>query len=471
MNRNPPVLMVIWMSAAMLVMSTGMAWGWPLWSVVLMGGILIGMAYGLTRQSWKKVCEQQKDLQAGLDQLSQISEFTKTQASRSLVGDPNGDGPRLHQLVALVQARVTNLEEERAKIVAVVENLVEGVLAFDPKGKTLFSNPSARRILGLESKPLQGLTVWEVIRHQELAELVESCQHLGLHESRHAEVTLHSPVSMVLEVYALPVPFSNKKQGSVIVLHDVTELRRLEQVRAEFIDNVSHELRTPLTAIVGYLETLLDEPSLEAPQNRKFLQVAHQHAERLSRLVNDLRSLAEIESGNIVLRREGLSLGNVVDDVCEMLQSQALKKDLQFVNHVNDAMKVWTDRDRLVQILVNLVDNSIKYTQAGGTISFHVRPDNDRVALQVKDTGQGIPSRDLPRITERFYRVDRARSREEGGTGLGLSIVKHLVQMLGGKLRIQSEVGKGTTVEVDLPVSSDGATPTAAEQNGSSAKG
>ncbi|MCA9476848.1 MAG: GHKL domain-containing protein, partial [Nitrospira sp.] len=313
--------------------------------------------------------------------------------------------------------------------------------------------PSAREILGLEGNAIQGLTVWEVIRHQELAELVEVCRHLPLHESRHAEVVLHSPASMVLEVYALPVPFSNKKQGSVIVLHNVTELRRLEQVRSEFIDNVSHELRTPLTAIVGYLETLLDEPSLETPHNRKFLHVAHQHAERLSRLVNDLRSLAEIESGSIVLRRESLLLGNVVDEVCDMLQPQAMKKDLQFLNHLNDATEVRTDRDRLIQILVNVVENAIKYTPAGGTISFHVRSDGDRVVLQVKDTGQGIPSRDLPRITERFYRVDRARSREEGGTGLGLSIVKHLVHMLGGKLRIQSEVGKGTSVEVDLPCS------------------
>ena len=455
MNCTPPLLVVMWMSAAIVLVSGGMAWGWPLWAVVLLAAGLIGSGYVLTEQSWKKVCEQQEDLQAGLHQLRQISGPQENQASRSHGGDPNGEVPRLSHLVTQIQARVANLEEERAKIVAVVENLVEGVLAFDPKGKVLFSNPSARRILGLEATALQGLTVWEVIRHQELAELVESCRHLALHESRHAEVTLHSPIPMVLEVYALPVPFSNKKQGSVIVLHDVTELRRLEQVRAEFIDNVSHELRTPLTAIVGYLETLIDEPSLETPHNRKFLQVAHQHAERLSRLVNDLRSLSEIESGNIVLRGEALLLGNVVDDVCEMLQSQALKKDLQFVNHLNDAPEIWTDRDRLFQILVNVVDNAIKYTPPGGRISFHVRTAGDRVALQVKDTGQGIPSRDLPRITERFYRVDRARSREEGGTGLGLSIVKHLVQLLGGKLRIQSEVGKGTTVEVDLPVTLD----------------
>ena len=450
MDQNPPLLVVMWMSAAIVLVSGGMAWGWPLWSIVVLGSVLVGVAFVLTRHGWKRMCERQENFQADVHQLSQIVGLSDHGVS---AGEKNGERLTLHTLVGQIQSRIGSLEEDRAKIVAVVENLVEGVLAFDPKGKVLFSNPSAREILGLEGNAIQGLTVWEVIRHQELAELVEVCRHLPLHESRHAEVVLHSPASMVLEVYALPVPFSNKKQGSVIVLHNVTELRRLEQVRSEFIDNVSHELRTPLTAIVGYLETLLDEPSLETPHNRKFLHVAHQHAERLSRLVNDLRSLAEIESGSIVLRRESLLLGNVVDEVCDMLQPQAMKKDLQFLNHLNDATEVRTDRDRLIQILVNVVENAIKYTPAGGTISFHVRSDGDRVVLQVKDTGQGIPSRDLPRITERFYRVDRARSREEGGTGLGLSIVKHLVHMLGGKLRIQSEVGKGTSVEVDLPCS------------------
>jgi two-component system phosphate regulon sensor histidine kinase PhoR len=239
----------------------------------------------------------------------------------------------------------------------------------------------------------------------------------------------------------------------VIVLHDVTQLRRLEQVRAEFIDNVSHELRTPLAAIIGYLETLIDEPSLETPNNRKFVHVAHQHAERLNRLVDDLRSLSEIESGKVVLRWETVRLRDVVEEVTEMLQSQGQKKRLQFLNEIDGMDCVWADRDRVVQILVNLVDNAIKYSLEGGSISFLIQRLETSIVLQVKDTGQGIPSTDLSRITERFYRVDRARSRKEGGTGLGLSIVKHLVHLLNGQLRIQSEIGKGTTIEVVLPIS------------------
>lgn len=441
------------MVAAMVGVGGSMVWEWPFWTVGLLGVGLVGAAVFMTRNAWDRTRTNQEDLFSGIRQLQQLSESGPARAP--LVLEPDSLGIHIQRMVAVVGKRMTSLEEERTKIIAIMENLVEGVVAFDPKGKVVFTNPSANRILGLDTKTIQGRSVWEIIRNQELASLVEGCQQLAWHERRRAEIELHLPASMVLEVYALPFPFSNQNKGSVLVLHDVTELRRLEQVRAEFIENVSHELRTPLTAIVGYLETLVDEPSLETPNNRKFVHIAHQHAERLSRLVEDLRSLSEIESGKVVLRCEVVPLCEVAQDVSEMFQHQTAKKELRISNSIGGEIRAWADRDRLIQILVNIVDNAIKYTPAGGTISFQAMPHGaQQISLQVKDTGQGIPSMDLPRITERFYRVDRARSREEGGTGLGLSIVKHLLQLLGGKLRIQSEFGKGTTVEVILPVSS-----------------
>ncbi len=450
--RNPSLILVGWMVAAMIGVGVAVAKAWPFWVVVLSGAGLVGVAVLLTRDIWDQTRENHEDVITGVRQLEQLSGIDEARASRVL--EPDVLGGHIQRLVENVKKRITYLEEERTKIIAIMENLVEGVVAFDPKGKVLFTNSSAHRILGLDAQALQGRSLWEIIRNQELAGLVEGCQELAWHERRQAEVELHPPVSMVLEVYALPFPFSNQKKGSVLVLHDVTQLRRLEQVRTEFVENVSHELRTPLTAIVGYLETLVDEPSLETPNNRKFVQVAHQHAVRLSRLVEDLRSLSEIESGKVVLRCESVPLYEVVQDVCEMFQHQLSKKNLQISNTIGVELSAWVDRDRLIQILVNLVDNAIKYTSDGGTISFQAIPVGDeRISLQIKDTGQGIPSTDLPRITERFYRVDRARSREEGGTGLGLSIVKHLLQLLDGKLRIQSELGKGTTVDVILPVS------------------
>lgn len=450
--RNPSLILMGWMVAAMIGVGVAVARAWPFWVVVLLGAGLVGVAVVMTRKTWDQTRENHEDLMTGVRQLEQLSGGDEARASR--VVEPDALGGHLQRLVENVKKRMTSLEEERTKIIAIMENLVEGVVAFDSKGKVLFTNSSAHRILGLDAKAIQGRSVWEIIRNQELAGLVEGCQELAWHERRQAEVELYPPVSMVLEVYALPFPISNQKKGSVLVLHDVTELRRLEQVRTEFIENVSHELRTPLTAIVGYLETLVDEPSLETPNNRKFVHVAYQHAERLSRLVEDLRSLSEIESGKILLRCELVPLREVAQDVCEMFPNQLSKKKLQISNEIGVEFSAWADRDRLIQILVNLVDNAIKYTPAGGLISFQAMPlRNQEISLQVNDTGQGIPSIDLPRITERFYRVDRARSREEGGTGLGLSIVKHLLQLLGGTLRVQSELGKGTTMEVILPVS------------------
>jgi len=448
---NSPLLLAGWMMAAMVVVGAGLSWGWPLWFVGLMGIGLMSAAYVMALKVWNQTRENEGRIRASLQQLQQVTKGSEGQPP--LQSEPDALGLELEHTVIQIQARMANLEEERAKIAAIVEKLVEGVVAFDSKGQVLFSNPSAYRILGLDERQLQGRTIWEVIRNKELAELVERCKDLALHESQRAEIEIYAPVPMTLEVYGLPFPLANQKKGSVIVVHDVTRLRRLEQVRAEFVENVSHELRTPLAAIIGYLETLIDEPFLETPNNRKFVHVAHQHAERLSRLVNDLRSLSEIESGNVVLRWETVGLKDVVDEVTEMLQSQGQKKCLQFLNQIDETACVWADRDRVVQILVNLVDNAITYSSEGGNISFQIQRLDKSIVLQVKDTGQGIPSTDLSRITERFYRVDRARSRAEGGTGLGLSIVKHLVQLLNGQLRIHSELGKGTTVEVVLPIS------------------
>jgi two-component system phosphate regulon sensor histidine kinase PhoR len=438
------------MVAAMVVIGAGLTWGWSLWSVGLLGIGLLSVAYMVTRKAWSQTCDTEKKIRASLIDLRQVIDSPGERTAFS--SPPESLGSEFQDTVNQIKKRMGNLEEERAKISAIVGNLVEGVVAFDPQGLVLFSNSSACRILGLDEQQLQGRSVWEVIRNKELAELVERCRDLQLYERQRAEVAIHAPARMTIEVYGLPFPLANQKKGSVIVLHDVTQLRRLEQVRAEFIDNVSHELRTPLAAIIGYLETLIDEPILETPNNRKFVHVAHQHAERLSRLVDDLRSLSEIESGKVVLRGQAVRLKDLVDEVSEMFQSEIQKKHLHITNRIDVETTVWADRDRVIQILLNLVDNAMKYTPEGGSISFDTQRQNERILLHVNDTGQGISSTDLPRITERFYRVDRARSREEGGTGLGLSIVKHLVQLLGGQLRIQSELGKGTSIEIDLPV-------------------
>jgi two-component system phosphate regulon sensor histidine kinase PhoR len=361
-------------------------------------------------------------------------------------------GRTLNQLAASLQDRILALESERAKVSAILDSMVEGVIALDPQGKILVTNPSAGRILDLIDENVEGQSLLEVVRNKELADLVNWCQTLNAAERYRREVDLHTPKQRVLEVNAMPLPLSHQQRGIVLVLHDITELRRLEQVRAEFVANVSHELRTPLTAINGYLETLLDESPIEPSTHRQFLEIAHLHAERLGRLIDDLLSLSNIETGKVVLHQSEVNLSDIVQEVVAMFEKDATKKGVTFVNRVDPLIFVYADRDRLSQILVNLVDNAVKYTSADGQVLFaSAFQGDDQIALHVQDTGQGIPAQDLPRITERFYRVDKARSRELGGTGLGLAIVKHLVQLHSGTLAIESEVGKGTKVQITLP--------------------
>ena len=356
----------------------------------------------------------------------------------------------LVHLTAFSEERLQALESERAKIGAVLDSMVEGVIALDRQGLVLLMNPSARRILDLGQEPVVGQSLLEVIRNRGLADLVELCQTLEPSEQCRREVGLQLPVQRNLEVNAMPLPES---QGVVLVLHDITELRRLEQVRVEFVANVSHELRTPLTAIKGYLETLIDEAPAEPLTHRRFLEVAHTHADRLSRLINDLLNLSDIETGKVVLRTRSVGLQDFVNEAFTIFEKEATKRGVKLQNEISADMVVWADRDRLSQIFVNLVDNAVKYTPKGGSVTFKaVARGSKFIGFQVIDTGQGIPPTDLPRITERFYRVDKARSRELGGTGLGLAIVKHLVQLHGGTLHIDSEVGKGTIIEIGLPV-------------------
>jgi len=231
----------------------------------------------------------------------------------------------------------------------------------------------------------------------------------------------------------------------------LAEVRRLEQVRTEFVANVSHELRTPLTVIKGYLETLLDEAPAQPETHRRFLEVAYTHAARLSRLVDDLLELSNLETGKAVLKLSAVDIHGAADEIVAMFEKKAAHKTLVVRNETPTGLLARADRDRLSQVLVNLVDNAVKYTPEGGTVTIGgARRPDQLVALWVSDTGSGIPSSDLPRLTERFYRVDKARSRELGGTGLGLAIVKHLVQAHGGELVIESDLGKGTKVSFTL---------------------
>jgi len=367
-------------------------------------------------------------------------------------------GAALNRLAAALAEKVQTLETQRAEVAAILDRMVEGVIALDDRGRVFLLNPGARAMFALGDEPVDGRPLVEVVRQKALLDLVEASRAAGPAAPAQREIELGPPLSRVVRAHAVSVAFADRRTGTVLVLHDVTELRRLERVRVEFVANVSHELRTPLTAIKGYLETLLHGALEEPAHARRFLETAHTHAERLGRLVDDLLQLSDVETGRVTLRLEPVDLREVAATAVAMFERPAAGKALTLANDVPPGVSVQADRDRLVQILVNLVDNAVKYTPDRGRVAIGATPaGGGSVELRVADTGIGIPSTDLPRITERFYRVDRARSRELGGTGLGLAIVKHLVQAHGGALRVESELGKGTTVRVTLP----GVTPAA----------
>ena len=359
-------------------------------------------------------------------------------------------GRALNVMTLRLREQIHNIETERAKATAILDGMVEGVVAVDGQECILLMNERARAMFGVGPGRGEGKPFLEVIRNADLHEIFRSGRTAG-GVFRH-ELRLIHPTDRTLRVTAVPLRLAGEEPGLVLVIDDVTELRRLEQVRTEFIANVSHELRTPLTAIQGYLETLLGG-ALEEPEHaRRFVEIAFRHTERLGRLLNDLTDLSNIELGKVSLRLAPTPLRPIVDSVLELVAAKARDGEITLTTEVSEVIHVQADRDRLVQVLINLVDNAVKYTPAGGAVAVRARPTADgRVEVSVSDTGVGIPRAALPRITERFYRVDKARSRELGGTGLGLAIVKHLVLAHGGDLAIDSEEGRGTTVRVLLP--------------------
>ena len=362
-------------------------------------------------------------------------------------------GRSLNVMAGRLREKVGDLEREQAKATAVLDAMVEGVIATDGHDHIILINERARVLFGLGRARADRLPLLEVIRNVDLHDVLGESRLTADGAVVSREVKLSEPSERVLQVHAVPLRFTGEARGVVMVLHDITELRRLEQVRTEFVANVSHEIRTPLTAIHGYLETLIDG-ALEEPENaRKFLGIVFRHTERLGRLTDDLTDLSNIELGRISLRLEPTAVAEVADSVLAIIAPRASAGQVTVEATLPaDLPRVVADRDRLAQILINLVDNAVKYTPKGGRVWLEGRVrEPGFVEVAVCDTGAGIPKADLPRLTERFYRVDKARSRDLGGTGLGLAIVKHLVLAHGGELTIDSELWKGTTVRFTLP--------------------
>jgi two-component system phosphate regulon sensor histidine kinase PhoR len=335
---------------------------------------------------------------------------------------------------------------------ALFENMLEGVLLLDETGRVQFTNTACRRFFGLATD-IRGKTLLEAFRSHDLADVAGEVAKAGRVTGRELELENGAdPLSLQVNAVSL-VASDGRYNGALLVLHDTTRLRQLERTRREFVANVSHELRTPLSLIKGSVETLLDGAAAQPAIAGKFLDIIDRHCDRLTYLIEDLLTLSRLESGQIAINFDTVALRHDVAEVLDDFTRKADERGIDLINAVPPELHARADSDRLDQVLSNLVDNAIKYGRSGGSVRVEGRevPGENLVELSVIDDGPGIPAEAAERVFERFYRVDTARSREQGGTGLGLSIVKHIVQAHGGEVHVDTAPGKGAAFRFTLP--------------------
>jgi len=340
-------------------------------------------------------------------------------------------------------------DQERTTMNAILTSMEEGVLVLNEKSQIILANKAAENIFLVRAGVLLGKTFSNLTDYAKINEMIGDVLRNG------KEVfveTVINPHNQIYRVHVAPTKgLNNIINGAVAVFHDVTDARNFDQMRSEFVGNVSHELRTPLTSIKGFVETLLDGAMENGVLCRRFLNIIDSETYRLSRLIEDLLTLSSIESKEHAIKTEPLCIARRIINVMNIMGPQISEKSLR-VDYIyqHKLPYIHADEDLLNQVFINLLDNAIKYTPRNGKITIRSRETNNRLVTTVTDTGVGIPDESLPRVFERFYRVDKARSRTHGGTGLGLAIVKHIVESHGGEVMVESEVGRGSTFGVSF---------------------
>ncbi len=417
---------------------------------------------------------------AALLRMRRWRRWAATLAERAAAEGGRGDRPPADSGWSLEQEALStaidaglqrrdSLAREVGRLAGVIDGMVEGVVVIDGEGTVLIANTRAGVLLDLSAgEGYAGRSLAELSRHPDLHDLVRLVRSEGSwDEPMVQEIAVGTGSQLTLQVTASRLTArEDLERWFVLVFHDISEIRQLERIRRDFVANVSHELRTPLAAIGGYTETLLSGAMDDRERATRFLGIIERHSDRLGRLVDDLLTLSDLELGRTELRRAQQDACRIVNACFETLRGKAEAAGVAVENGVaSDLVPLHADADRLEQALLNLIDNAIKYTPSGGTVRVEAGPANvsdapegsathpaeEYIELVVSDTGVGVPPEDLDRLTERFYRVDKARSRELGGTGLGLAIVKHIVQAHGGWMRIESALHEGTRVRLALP--------------------
>jgi two-component system phosphate regulon sensor histidine kinase PhoR len=422
--------------------------------LLLISVLLVGFAVAaVAAWQWSRVL---REVGRGLDRLGTGRRTRQILLSawgpvRQLVRVFNAAAPE-------IQGRIDRLEQDRQQLRVVLGAMAEAVIAVDARRRLLFANTSADALFGLDGSSV-GRLVPELIRSPQVQQAVEATLQLYHPDAHQEEVVLPGRESSIrgpariLSVRGTPLP-GQPPSGAVLVFHDVTDLRRLERMRQDFVANASHELKTPLASIKAYAETLLDGALTDESVNRRFLESIDEQVDRLNQLILDMLSLARLESSHEFFEHGPLAVVPVLESCFEGNRGRAEAKNLVLTfdrGKLDGETLVLADEEAVRQIFDNLIDNAIKYTPSGGRVRVSCSLDPAAVTVEVVDTGIGIPRDDLPRIFERFYRVDKARSRELGGTGLGLSIVKHLISSIRGEISVTSRPGSGSRFTVRIP--------------------
>ncbi|MGU3470701.1 two-component system histidine kinase PnpS [Paenibacillus sp. D51F] len=426
-----------------------------LWTVLIIGLLLLFLVAAVV--SYRIA----KGLTSPLEQITDAAKRIRSMDYSVRVDVHNKDeigelGAAINSMAEGLQVQMNRIQQNETQLYSVLDNMTSGVVMIDPAGRMMLLNRRAEEVLGFEHREMVGRPYSEAKQQFELSQIIQ--QGLEKQEAVHEEITFYFPEERLLELNLVPVYQSDESFGGLLlVLHDVSAIRRLERMRSEFVANVSHELKTPITAIKGFAETLLGGAVNDPVMSKQFMQIIYDESERLNRLIGDILELSKIESRRVPLQFSPIDLASFMERSMTILESEAARKSITMTLDNAPGIYLEADEDRLRQVVANLLQNGISYTPEGGKVSVrtslvHGEGGSEMVQIRIVDTGIGIPRKDLPRIFERFYRVDKARSRVSGGTGLGLSIVKHLVELHHGSITVDSTVGVGTAFTIELPV-------------------
>ncbi|EHB5351370.1 cell wall metabolism sensor histidine kinase WalK [Listeria monocytogenes] len=356
----------------------------------------------------------------------------------------------VNTLAESLETQMFEIKQNEQRLNAIVQNLVSGVMLINVDKQVIMTNRTMYQILG--ETEITGKPFYEVIKSFALSQLIEGTFETKTIQQK--EIILYFPREMILDASVSPILGENGEiTGIILLLHDITQIRHLENVRSEFVTNVSHELKTPVTALKGFAETLLDGAMYDEMLLKKFLTIIKEESDRLHRLIMDILALSRIEQNPVPENVELVEVDEVIEQSARTIFEMATEKNIQVIipEKTIPSVTIETDRDKLQQILINLLSNAINYTPVDGKVEVRLIEQEAEVIIEVTDNGIGIPAKDIDRVFERFYRVDKARSRHSGGTGLGLSIVKHLVENCGGRIEVESQEEVGSTFRVTLP--------------------